>query len=324
MRSELTREIRETREAETTVIPLSFSQLRFWFQRELDRGGESPHASMALRLTGRPDAVALREALRDVVTRHESLRTVFPVTDGVPGQRILETVTVELPVRRIEEPDVEAAVADAAGHRFDLEREIPLRAVLLAVGPEDDHVLAITVHHMGFDGWSVAPFLRDLSHAYTARVDGRPPDWDELPFQYVDFTLWQRKELGAPDDPGSLFAEQLTHWTRALADAPAELPLPTDRPRPATATHRAGTVPFHLPPDGFRDLNPARPPARGQHVHGPPRRARGVPPAARRGHGHPGRQPRRRPHRRRPRRPRRLLRQHRRRPDRHLRRPRLP
>ncbi|WP_327165873.1 non-ribosomal peptide synthetase [Streptomyces zaomyceticus] len=255
MRSELTREIRETREAETTVIPLSFSQLRFWFQRELDRGGESPHASMALRLTGRPDAVALREALRDVVTRHESLRTVFPVTDGVPGQRILETVTVELPVRRIEEPDVEAAVADAAGHRFDLEREIPLRAVLLAVGPEDDHVLAITVHHMGFDGWSVAPFLRDLSHAYTARVDGRPPDWDELPFQYVDFTLWQRKELGAPDDPGSLFAEQLTHWTRALADAPAELPLPTDRPRPATATHRAGTVPFHLPPDGFRDLS---------------------------------------------------------------------
>ncbi|MFD8639342.1 amino acid adenylation domain-containing protein [Streptomyces zaomyceticus] len=237
------------------MIPLSFSQLRFWFQRELDRGGESPHASMALRLTGRPDAGALRAALRDVVTRHESLRTVFPVTDGVPGQRILETVTVELPVRRIEEADVEAAVAEAAGHRFDLEREIPLRAVLLAVGAEDDHVLAITVHHMAFDGWSVAPFLRDLSHAYTARLDGSPPLWEELPFQYVDFTLWQRKELGAPDDPGSLFAEQLTHWTRALADAPAEIPLPTDRPRPATATHRAGAVPFHLPPDGLRDLH---------------------------------------------------------------------
>ncbi|MEE1795916.1 amino acid adenylation domain-containing protein [Streptomyces sp. BE308] len=251
MRSEL---IRETREAETTVIPLSFSQLRFWFQGEMEPGGESPNTSMALRLTGRLDAVAMRCALRDVVTRHESLRTVFPVTDGVPGQRILEAVTVELPVRQVAEKDVGAAVADAAGHPFDLEREIPLRAVLLAVGSHDHHVLAITVHHIAFDGWSVAPFLRDLSHAYTARLDGRPPSWEELPFQYVDFTLWQRKELGAPDDPGSVFAEQLAHWTRALADAPAELPLPTTRPRPATATHRAGAVPFHLPPDSVQQL----------------------------------------------------------------------
>ena len=256
------------------MIPLSFSQLRFWFQREMDRAGESPNASMALRLTGRLDAAALRDALRDVVTRHESLRTVFPVTDGVPGQRILEEATVELPVRQVAEEDVEAAVTDAAEHVFDLEQEIPLRAVLLAVGSHDHdhdrnrdgdsgsgsdsgrhHVLAITVHQIAFDGWSVAPFLRDLSHAYTARLDGLPPSWDELPFQYADFTLWQRKELGAPDDPGSLFAEQLAHWTGALADAPAELPLPTDRPRPATATHRAGTVPFHLPPDSFRLLS---------------------------------------------------------------------
>ncbi|WP_329619461.1 amino acid adenylation domain-containing protein [Streptomyces sp. NBC_01255] len=240
------------------MIPLSFSQLRFWFQREMDRAGESPNASMALRLTGPLDRAAMRDALRDVVSRHEILRTVFPVTDGVPGQRILEAVTVELPLRRVAEKDADAAVTEAAERLFDLGREIPLRAVLLAVGSHDHHVdhhvLAITVHHIAFDGWSVAPFLRELSYAYTARLDGGPPSWDELPFQYADFTLWQRKELGAPDEPGSLFAEQLAHWTRALADAPAELPLPSDRPRPAAATHRAGTVPFHLPPDSFRHL----------------------------------------------------------------------
>ncbi|MEV0448439.1 amino acid adenylation domain-containing protein [Streptomyces sp. NPDC050600] len=237
------------------MIPLSFSQLRFWFQEELDRDGAWPNASMALRLTGRLDEVALRDALRDVVARHESLRTVFPVTDGVPGQRILEAVDVELPVRQVPERDVEAAVAEAAGHVFDLGRELPLRAVLFGVGEPDRHVLAVTVHHIAFDGWSVGPFLRDLADAYTARLEGRPPTWEELPFQYADFTLWQRKELGAPDDPGSLFAEQLAHWTGVLADAPAELPLPADRPRPATATHRAGAVPFHLPPDTFRDLS---------------------------------------------------------------------
>ncbi|MGY3677843.1 amino acid adenylation domain-containing protein [Streptomyces sp. TE33382] len=237
------------------MIPLSFSQLRFWFQGEMEPGGESPNTSMALRLTGRLDAVALRHALRDVVTRHESLRTVFPLVGGVPEQHVVEAVTVELPVRQVAEKDVGAVVTDAGGHRFDLEREIPLRAVLLAVGSPGHHVLAITVHHIAFDGWSVAPFLRDLSHAYTARVEGRSPSWEELPFQYVDFTLWQRKELGASDESGGLFAEQLAHWTRALADAPAELPLPTSRPRPATATHRAGTVPFRLPPDSLRHLS---------------------------------------------------------------------
>ncbi|MFE7409485.1 amino acid adenylation domain-containing protein [Streptomyces laurentii] len=248
------------------MIPLSFSQSRFWFQGELDRGGDSPNTSMALRLTGRPDVGALRDALRDVVTRHESLRTVIPVTAGVPGQRILEPTAIELPVRRIAEEDVETAVADAAGYLFDLAREIPLRAVLLAVDspdrpvPRDEHqypvhVLAITVHHIAIDGWSVAPFLRDLSQAYTARLDGRPPSWEELPFQYVDFALWQREQLGAPDDPDSLLVEQLAHWTRALAGAPAELPLPTDRPRRSTSVRRAGTVPFHLPPDSHRLLS---------------------------------------------------------------------
>ncbi|MEV7279382.1 amino acid adenylation domain-containing protein [Streptomyces sp. NPDC093111] len=237
------------------MIPLSFSQLRFWFQGELDRDGAWPHASMALRLTGHLDEGALREALRDVVARHESLRTVFPVTDGVPGQRILEAVDVELPVRRVAERDVEAAVAEAAGHVFDLGRELPLRAVLLTLGEPGRYVLAITVHHIAFDGWSVGPFLRDLADAYTARLEGGPPAWEELPFQYADFTLWQGKELGAPDDPGSLFAEQLAHWTAALAGAPAELPLPVDRPRPATAGHRAGAVPFHLPPDAFGALS---------------------------------------------------------------------
>ncbi|MEU8759664.1 amino acid adenylation domain-containing protein [Streptomyces sp. NPDC048659] len=240
------------------MIPLSFSQLRFWFQEEMDRAGGSPHASMALRLTGRLDAEALRAALGDVVARHEILRTVFPVADGVPGQRVLADAPVELPVRRVAEEDVEAAVAEAARHVFALEHEIPLRAVLLAVGAPDGpevHVLAVTVHHIAFDGWSVAPFLRDLARAYTARTGGGAPEWEELPFQYADFTLWQRKELGAPDEPGSLFAEQLAHWTGALAGAPAELPLPADRPRPAAASYRAGSVPFRLPPESFGALS---------------------------------------------------------------------
>ncbi|MFJ2767110.1 amino acid adenylation domain-containing protein [Streptomyces sp. NPDC087300] len=254
------------------MIPLSFSQLRFWFQGEFqgefqegefqgalqgesgdgspaerNSGRESPVASVPLHLSGPLDTTALRAALRDVVTRHEILRTVFPVTDGVPRQEILDAAAVrlDLPVRAARPEDLPRLVAEAQEEHFDLTEELPLRAVLLSTGPQE-HVLVATFHHIAFDGWSAAPFVRDLALAYRARTDGSEPEWPELTVQYADFTLWQREVLGDPADPDSHFSQQLAYWTKALAGAPGELALPADRPRPATASHRAGAVPFRL------------------------------------------------------------------------------
>ncbi|ATL25929.1 non-ribosomal peptide synthetase [Streptomyces formicae] len=236
-------------------LPLSFSQLRFWFQGELAEGAEAHAITMGLRLTGRLDPVALRTALRDVAGRHESLRSVFPARDGVPYQRILdeEAARLELPVRDVAPDAVRAALAAASGHVFDLAHETPLRAELLATGPTE-HVLVLTVHHIAFDGWSAAPFLRDLSTAYTARLAGQAPHWDELPVQYADFTLWQREALGEATDPDSALAEQLRHWTSVLEGLPEEIALPADRPRPATATHRTGSVALRVGPREHRLL----------------------------------------------------------------------
>ncbi|GLZ28501.1 hypothetical protein Lesp02_06910 [Lentzea sp. NBRC 105346] len=206
-------------------VPLSFAQQRLWF---LDRL-EGPNPVYNLPLTVRApglDAEVLRAALNDVVARHESLRTVVAEHDGMPCQVVLPHADVSLE----ETDDLDAAAA----HRFDLAREIPIRA--WASGD----VLLILLHHVAGDAWSIAPLWRDLAAAYTARSEGRAPVWAELPVQYADYALWQR-ELP--------IADQLEYWTDALAGLPEEITLPQDRPRPALPSYRGADLTFQIAPD---------------------------------------------------------------------------
>ncbi|EGX54824.1 amino acid adenylation, partial [Streptomyces zinciresistens K42] len=222
-------------------VPLSFAQLRLWFLREWEDGGSTYNIPLAVRLRGALDQDALRAALSDVVLRHEALRTLFPAVDGEPRQRILATPGLTLHRTPATEERLPALLAGAAAHVFDLADELPLRAELFELGP-DEHVLALTLHHIAGDGWSMAPLARDLSTAYSARAAGHAPDWAPLPVQYADYTLWQRGLLGDEDDPDSLAARQLAYWTGALAGLPEELELPVDRSRPAVASHRGAVV----------------------------------------------------------------------------------
>ncbi len=229
------------------MIPLSFAQQRLWFLDQLEGGG-ARNAPLALRLRGEVDPVALRAALGDVVDRHETLRTVFPVVDGRPWQRVLPAGTpLEMKIIPWESEyfsDLVHEMNDVAFEAFDLATEPQIRARLYALA--DEHVLLLVLHHIVSDGWSVGPLLRDLDTAYKARVAGGRPQWSELPVQYADYTLWQRELLGEESDPDSLISEQLRYWTTTLADAPAELQLPVDRPRPATRTYEGGLVAFKL------------------------------------------------------------------------------
>ncbi|MEU8465516.1 amino acid adenylation domain-containing protein [Streptomyces sp. NPDC029003] len=229
------------------MIPLSFVQRRTWFLHQLE-GAETWNVSAAFRLTGPLDEDALLAALRDIVDRHEVLRTTYLTDDdGEPYQLILPTERaaeqVRVPVVDVTPEGVSAAVDETVAHWFDLTAEIPLRARLLRSGPEE-HVLVLVIHHIASDGSSGAPLARDLAAAYNARRAGRAPQWEPLPVQYKDYTMWQREVLGDLADPDSLGARQIAYWREELAGVPQPLDLPLDRPRSAEAGTDGDAVPI--------------------------------------------------------------------------------
>ncbi|WP_329263150.1 amino acid adenylation domain-containing protein [Streptomyces sp. NBC_01478] len=233
------------------MIPLSFAQRRLWFVDRFEGPSPTYNAAFGLRLTGELGVGALESAFRDVVDRHEILRTVIVEDDeGVPHQQVLtdDERPFGLPVVEVPAEERAATVHELAARPFDLAGDVPIRARLVRCGPRD-HTLVLVVHHIAMDGESLGVLLRDLTTAYAARRDGRTPAWEPLPVQYADYTLWQRDVLGDESDPDSLAAAQLAYWRENLADLAQPLAMPTDRPRPRTMSHRGDLVELSVDPE---------------------------------------------------------------------------
>ncbi len=236
------------------MIPLSFAQRRLWFLHRLEGPSATYNIPFVLRLDGPLDTAALAAAVTDVVTRHETLRTlVVENADGTPEQRILPPGEADVRFRVVDVAAHEAGGVDAALHAalcegFELETQLPLRTTVFRLSPRE-HVLAFVFHHIAVDGASMAPFLQGLMSAYAARREGGAPEWTPLPVQYKDYTLWQRELLGDESDPDSVSAAQIAYWRQELAGVPQPVQLPLDRPRPTMSGHRGGHVGFELEPE---------------------------------------------------------------------------
>ncbi|MFD9959505.1 non-ribosomal peptide synthase/polyketide synthase [Amycolatopsis sp. NPDC058986] len=240
----------ESRPALTAVarsghVPLSAAQQRLWFLYQLEGPTATYTIPLAWRLTGPVDVDVLRVAFGDVVTRHEVLRTVFETHGGVAVQRVLDSVELDFAVESIAEEGLRARLTGEASVSFALDDQPPVRVRVFAL-PSGEHVLLILLHHVVTDEWSERPLLADLATAYRSRLDGDTPKWTPLPVQYADYAMWQREMLGSEEDDSSVMVRQLEFWRDTLAGMPEELALPTDRPRPAEASHRGGTVTFPI------------------------------------------------------------------------------
>ncbi|GAA0603000.1 hypothetical protein GCM10010174_19080 [Kutzneria viridogrisea] len=237
-------------------VPLSYAQRRLWFLNRLEGPSATYNLPLVLRLSGSVDASALAAALRDVVCRHESLRTVFPDSSADPHQIILSPAEAQPRFDTVElsAAELDGAIAEAAQYRFDLAAELPIRAWLFTVSPTE-HAVVLLMHHIASDGWSMTPLSQDLAHAYTARCRGEEPVFAPLPVQYADYTLWQHEVLGDEQDADSVLAQQVAHWQRTLAGAPELLELPTDRPRPAVASYQGGILEFELDSEVHKGLS---------------------------------------------------------------------
>lgn len=221
-------------------VPLSYAQRRLWFLDKIDLLDGVYNVPLTLRMSGPLDVAVLRAAVGDVVTRHESLRTVFPAAqDGEPWQLVLEPADAT-PELSVVDSENELAFLRQG---FDLAAGPLLRAGLVRIGPAE-HVLLLVVHHIACDGWSMGPLAADLCHAYAARRSGSVPRFTDLPLQYAEVALRQRARLGTPEQPDSRHARLLGFWQSALAGLPEQLALPCDRSRPVRASYRGDAVTF--------------------------------------------------------------------------------
>src|SRR5215210_5751409 len=237
-------------------FPLSFAQQRLWFLNNYEPESPEYNIPQAFRIDGDLDPEVMQRALREIVRRHESLRTTFRSEEGVPVQIIAQVVDMEVPYidaqPRVSDPAnawdeaLRMAAADAR-EPFDLTLGPLMRARLFRTG-EREHLLYYNVHHIAYDGWSMGVFGRELAAIYDAFAAGLPSPLPELPVQYLDFAIWQREWL-----QGEVLERQLAYWRRQLASVPP-LELPTDRPRPAARTHEGAAVALTLGSELSEDL----------------------------------------------------------------------
>jgi len=226
-----------------TVRPVSFAQRRIWLASQLADGTSAYNLCMALRLRGPLNPAALRDSVRDVVRRHEILRTTFTVMDGEPYQVIADSADPRISFTDLsglttaDAEDLARTMAEAeVGRSFDLATGPLSRFMLYRLG-KDDHVFALVCHHIAWDGWSMGPFVAELSTCYQAHVNRIPPELPALPFQYGDHAARQRQ-----DAEGSRIADAADWWRTQLAGAPTLLDLPTTRPRPAVRGYAGAAV----------------------------------------------------------------------------------
>ncbi|MET4727492.1 amino acid adenylation domain-containing protein/thioester reductase-like protein [Lysobacter enzymogenes] len=228
-----------------SALPLSLSQQRLWFLSQFYSVSANYHIPLALRLRGPLHPAALRRALERIVSRHEALRSVFYERAGVARARLLDPASgidwAECDLRGDDaQPHLRARMDREVDAPFDLERGPLLRARLFRLDG-DEHVLLLVLHHIVADGWSLGVLMDELSALYAAFAAGHADPLPPLPLQYPDYAVWQRRN---PDD--ARLRAQADYWRATLADAPALLELPADRPRPPQQSFDAGFVPLRL------------------------------------------------------------------------------
>ncbi|MEV0198035.1 amino acid adenylation domain-containing protein [Nonomuraea sp. NPDC050691] len=213
-------------------VTLSGVQARLWFLAQLEPGSTAYNVPIALRLRGPLDAPALLGAVRDLAERHHVLRSVVDDSGAEPVMVTRDADQVPVSTARIGRAEVEDALAAHLATPFALDREPPMRAVLLVVD-ETEHVLSLTFHHIATDAWTRGLLLSELSALYAARLGLRPPP-EPPPAQYADVS-----PVPEPVD--------LEWWAEHLNGLPPVLDLPTDRPRPAVADPGGASVELELP-----------------------------------------------------------------------------
>ncbi|KJH70638.1 non-ribosomal peptide synthetase [Aliterella atlantica] len=231
---------------DSQFFPLSFAQARLWFLAQLEPNNSFYNQPTALRLTGQFNVAILEQSLKEIVRRHEILRTTFAIVGTEPVQVINPAVDLTIPIVDLQTLSPESQAQEVQNlakqedqQPFNLEQGPLLRVTILRLSAEE-HVILFTTHHIISDGWSTGVLVQEITTLYTAFVDRQPSPLPELPIQYADFAVWQRQQATAA------LQTQLSYWQKQLENAPL-IDLPTDYPHPPILTYKGATKSFLLP-----------------------------------------------------------------------------
>ena len=228
------------------VFPASYAQSRLWFLHQLEPDLTAYHLTALWRLSGNLDLKALCLALADLIERHPSLRTSFCLQGSAVVQLIHPPApfSLDVEVQGDCNPDavIEQWLEQERTTPFDLSSGRLIRARLLAVDHQH-HLLLVNHHHIASDGWSRSVLTRDLTELYNAHRSGRASELVPLQVLYHDYAAWQRQRLS-----GDRLQSLKDYWIPQLIGL-EPLELPSDHPRPATPSHRGGSVAFQITPD---------------------------------------------------------------------------
>ncbi|MEH1899097.1 MAG: amino acid adenylation domain-containing protein [Nostoc sp.] len=228
-------------------IPISLTQLELWFFDQFYPGNSIYNLPLVYRITGALNEKALEESLKEIVRRHETLRSTFQVKDGqvvyaVVNEPVFDFSVIDL--CHISETERETQATQEAEkeikHPFDLARGPLLRSKLWRLNEQEYLFVAVT-HHIVADGWSFSVLTQELAELYAAFCEGKRSPLTDLPIKYSDFAQWQRQWL-----QGQVLESQLQFWKKHLGSNPSVLKLPTDHPRPSARTFKGASQPVIL------------------------------------------------------------------------------
>jgi amino acid adenylation domain-containing protein/non-ribosomal peptide synthase protein (TIGR01720 family) len=221
-------------------IPLSYSQERLWFIDQLE-GSVQYHMPAAFTLKGALHRDALEYAWRQIVNRHEVLRTVIVQEGGSAYQHVLEKDQWQLSIINKSDygEDPQAFIGHLIAVPFDLSKDHMLRVYLVSLAP-DEHVMVLMMHHIASDGWSLSVMVKELLELYNAYAAKREPVLEVLPVQYADYAIWQREYLTT-----ELLGKKVDYWRHQLKDI-SPLKLPADFERPVINSTRGNLITFRI------------------------------------------------------------------------------
>ena len=218
-----------------TRMATSLLQERLWpYERNPDPKRFQLRGEGAALLTGTLDVSLLKDSITHVVERHEVLRSSFVEDLNVlhvdihsaqlTPIELLDAVGDTSDARRA---DAARLVAQVTSGVFDLGHAPPFRCAVIKIS-ETEHVLAVSMHHIISDGWSMGVLVGEIAKTYEALVKDNSPALPDLPYQFADYAAWHRDWLAS--EAGQTSKE---FWRGYLSNLPPalDIPLPSDQPR---------------------------------------------------------------------------------------------